>query len=101
MAVDGARFLLKKSRQSMKGIKYLDLKNNLISLSDDWRAHLNRRLQYFINALLVPWVGCGKTRVKLNFDHPMIQSRDFTVNVRPKERRAMMGSSRQCIKSLK
>lgn len=57
MAVDGARFLLKKSRQIMKGIKYLRLKNILLSLSDDWRAHLNRRLQYFINALLVPWVG--------------------------------------------
>ena len=60
LAIDAARFLLSKVRQEVKAIKFLDLRDSLLTLVDGWRAFLNRRLQYFVNMVLLPWVDYGK-----------------------------------------
>jgi len=59
LAIDAARFLLSKVRQEVKTIKFLDLRDCLLLLVDSWRAFLNRRLQYFVNMVLLPWVDYG------------------------------------------
>ena len=59
LAIDAARFLLSKVRQEVKTIKFLDLRDRLLLLVDSWRAFLNRRLQYFVNMVLLPWVDYG------------------------------------------
>jgi hypothetical protein len=53
LTIDGSRFLLSKVRQEIKAIKFLDLRDTLLTLIDGWRAFLNRRLQYFVNMLLL------------------------------------------------
>jgi hypothetical protein len=67
LAVDGARALLNTVRQEIKGIKYHDLRDELLTLVDDWRASFKRRLQYFVNMVLFPVVGYGKEKVRINF----------------------------------
>ena len=59
LAIDAARFLLSKVRQEVKKIKFLDLRDCFLLLVDSWRAFLNRRLQYFVNMVLLPWVDYG------------------------------------------
>ena len=53
LTIDGSRFLLSKVRQEVKAIKFLDLRDTLLTFIDGWRAFLNRRLQYFVNMLLL------------------------------------------------
>jgi hypothetical protein len=53
LTIDGSRYLLSKVRQEVKAIKFLDLRDSLLTLVDGWRAFLNRRLQYFVNMLLL------------------------------------------------
>ena len=60
LAVDRARALLNTVRRGLKGIKYLHLRNGLLTLVDGLRAFLKRRLQYFVNMVLFPVVGYGK-----------------------------------------
>ena len=88
LAIDAARFLLSKVRQEVKAIKFLDLRDTLLTLVDGWRAFLNRRLQYFVNMVLLPWVDYGNQKVRLLFDGCCLEPREFTVNVKPHERRA-------------
>jgi hypothetical protein len=88
LAIDAARFLLSKVRQEVKAIKFLDLRDSLLTLVDGWRAFLNRRLQYFVNMVLLPWVDYGNQKVRLLFDGCWLEPREFTVNVKPHERRA-------------
>ena len=52
LAVDGAIVLLNAERLGVKDIKYNDLQDGLLSLVDDWRNFLKRRLQYFLNMVL-------------------------------------------------
>jgi len=59
LTIDGSRFLLNKVRQEVKAIKFLDLRDRLLLLVESWRAFLNRRLQYFVNMVLLPWVDYG------------------------------------------
>ncbi len=43
VAIDGSRVLLGQVCSSVKDIKYLDLKDCLLSMVDSWRAYLSRR----------------------------------------------------------
>jgi len=60
VAIDGARYLISFVRKMIKKIPLLDLKDGLLEIFDDWRAFLNRRLQYFVNMLLFAEVGTCK-----------------------------------------
>ena len=100
LAIDGARFLLSKVRQEIKAIKFLDLRDSLLTLVDGWRAFLNRRLQYFVNMVLLPWVDYGNQKVRLVFDGCWLEPREFTVNVKPHERRAAKHQSHHYLLSL-
>ena len=53
LTIDGSRFLLSKVRQEVKAIKFLDLRDSLLTLVGGWRAFLNRKLQYFVNMVLL------------------------------------------------
>lgn len=87
LAVDGVRFLLNKVREEVKDMKDLDLKDGLLKFVDGRRAYIKRRLQYFINMVLLPEVGFGKTKVNIVFDGWFLDPREFTVNVKPNEDR--------------
>lgn len=50
----------------MKGIKYLDLKDELLGLVDHWQAYIKRRLQYFVEMVLFPLFGYGKHKVRFS-----------------------------------
>lgn len=100
LAVDGARFLLNKVREEVKDMKDLDLKDGLLKFVDGRRAYLKRRLQYFINMLLLPVVHHGKTKVKIIFDGWYLDPREFTVNVMPKERRSWKNPPEFFLRSL-
>ena len=63
LTVDGARALLNTVRRGVKDIKYHNLRDGLLSLVNDWRGFLSRRLQYFLNMVLSPVVGYGKEKV--------------------------------------
>jgi hypothetical protein len=56
----------------------------------DMRRYLGRKLQGFVNMLLIPHpkVGLGKTEVLLLFNNPFIKDRTFTINVTRQGRRA-------------
>jgi hypothetical protein len=47
------------------------------------RDYLSRKLQHFLNQLLIPHpkVGLGKTEILLLFNSPFMKDRTFTVNV--------------------
>ena len=100
VAIDGSRVLLGQVRSSAKDIKYLDLKDCLLSLVDSWRAYLRRRHQYFVNMLLFPVVGYGKERVKVHFEGWWLEPREFTVKVTPKEKRGFKHDSGYHLRSL-
>ena len=100
LAIDAARFLLSKVRQEVKAIKFLDLRDSLLTLIDSWRAFFNRRLQYFVNMVLLPWVDYGNQKVRLLFSGCWLEPREFTVNVKPHERRAAKKQSHYYLRSL-
>jgi hypothetical protein len=56
LAIDSVRSILSKVREEVKGIKYIDLQDELIGLVDHWQAYIKRRLQYFIEMVLFPMV---------------------------------------------
>ena len=87
LAFDGARVLLNTVRRGVKDIKYHDLRDGLLALVDDSRAFIKRRLQYFLNMVLFPVVGYGKEKVRIHFEGCWLEPREFTVNVKPSERR--------------
>ena len=87
-------------RREVKGIKYLDLRDSLLALVDGWRAFLKRRLQYFVNMLLFPVVGYGKEKVRVTFEGCWLETREFTVNVKPSERRGVKYVSHFFLRSL-
>ena len=47
------------------------------------RNYLSRKLQHFLNLLLIPHpkVGLGKTEVLLLFNSPFMKDRTFTIDV--------------------
>ena len=68
LAVDGARVILNTVRRGVKGVKYHDLRDGLLTLVDDWRAFLTLRLQYFLNMVIFPVVGYDKEKVRIRFE---------------------------------
>jgi hypothetical protein len=87
LAVDGARFLLSKLAEDLRGVPFLKMKNTLVSLVGHWRGFLKSQLQYFVNMLLVGHVGYGSTKVRLLFNDGWLEQRVFTVSVSAKEGR--------------
>ena len=100
LAVDGVRVLLNKVREEVKDIQFLDLKDGLLQFVDGRRAYLKRRLQYFVNMLLFPHVGYGREKVRIIFEGSWLDPREFTVNVKTKERRGYMHNSSFFLRSL-
>jgi hypothetical protein len=66
------------------------------------RNYLSRKLQHFINMLLIPHpkVGLGKTGVMLLFNSPFMKDRTFTVSVTRNERGAFTQTSSEALRSL-
>jgi len=84
----------------VKGIKYLDLKDELLGLVDHWQAYIKRRLQYFVEMVLFPLFGYGKHKVRIQFDGCWLDAREFTVNVKPHDRRGFCHNSAFFLRSL-
>ncbi len=84
----------------MKDLQFLDLRDGLLQFVDGRRAYLKRRLQYFVNMLLFPHVGYGREKVKIIFEGSWLDPREFTVNVKTKERRGYMKDSSFFLRSL-
>jgi hypothetical protein len=93
IAIDGVRFLMQFVRKMITKIQLIDLKDGFIEIFDDWRAFLNRKLQYFINMLLFAEIGTCKQKVRVNFKGCYMEPREFTVNVKPKEYRESKNDS--------
>ena len=76
------------------------LKLRLLNLVVDMRNHLSRKLQHFINMLLIPHpkVGLGKTEVRLLFNNPFMKDRSFTVSVSPNERSTFKRTSNEAFR---
>ena len=68
LAIDSVRSILSNVREKVKGIKCIDLQDELIGLVDHWQAYIKRRLQYFIEMVLFPMVGYGNHKVMIEFD---------------------------------
>jgi hypothetical protein len=100
LAIDGVRLLLSKVRNEVKGIKYLDLKDELLGLVNHWQAYIKRRLQYFVEMVLFPLFGYGKHKVRIQFDGCWLEAREFTINVKPHDRRGFCHNSTFFLKSL-
>ena len=100
LAVDGARALLNTVRRGVKGVMYHDLRDGLLALVDGWRAFLTLRLQYFLNMVLFPVVGHGKEKVRIHFEGCWLEPREFTINVKPNEKRGFKHESSFFLKSL-
>ena len=66
------------------------------------RNYLKRKLQHFINMLLIPHpkVGLGKTQVMLLFGSPFIKDRTFTVSVDRNDRNTFGRTSNEALRSL-
>jgi len=84
----------------VKGIKYLDLKDELLGLVDHWQAYIKRRLQYFVEMVLFPFFGYGKHKVRIQFDDCWLDTREFTINVKPRDRRGFCHNSAFFLRSL-
>ena len=84
----------------MKGIKYLDLKDELLGLVDHWQAYIKRRLQYFVEMVLFPLFGYGKHKVRIEFNGCWLDTREFTINVKPRDRRGFCHNSAFFLRSL-
>ena len=81
--VEKARKLLTKSRQKVGKLRYSPkLREQLLRLIDDQRDYLSRKLQHFLNMVLIPneKIGLGKTKVILFFNSPYMRDRTFTVS---------------------
>jgi hypothetical protein len=91
---------LKKVREEVKDINFLDLRDGLLKFVDGRRAYLKRRLQYFVNMILLPHLGYGKEKVRIIFESCWLETRDFTVNVKPKERRGFLNNSGYFLRSI-
>jgi hypothetical protein len=100
LAIDGVRFLLSKVRNEVKVIKYLDLKDDLLGLVEHWQAYIKRRLQYFIEMVLFPLFGYGKHKLRIHFDGCWLDPREFTINVKPHDRRGFCHNSAFFLRSL-
>ena len=100
LAVDGARVLLNTVRRGVKDMKYHDLRDGLLALVDDWRAFLKRRLQYFLNMVLFPVVGYSKEKLRIHFEGCWLEPREFTINVKPNEKRGFKYESSFFLRSL-
>jgi hypothetical protein len=101
--VEKARKLLTKSRQKVGKLRYSPkLREQLLRLIDDQRDYLSRKLQYFLNMVLIPneKIGLGKTKVILVFNSPFMRDRKFTVSATPKERRNFTKSSTVSVRTL-
>lgn len=61
---------------------------------------MKRRLQYFVNMLLFPYVGYRKEKVRIIFQDSWLEPREFTINVKPKERRGYKHISSYFLMSL-
>ena len=82
--IDAARQLLTHSRHKVSHLKGApNLRGRFKRLIDDMRDYLSRKLQHFLNQLLIPHpkIGLGKTEVLLLFNSPFMKDRTFTVNV--------------------
>ena len=99
-AIDSVRSILSKVREEVKGIKYIDLQDELQGLVDHWQAYFKRRLQYFVEMVLFPMVGYGKHKVMIEFDGCWLDARQFTVNVKPRDRRGFSHNSAFFLRSL-
>ncbi len=84
----------------MKGIKYLDLKDELLGLVNYWQAYIKRRLQYFVEMVLFPLFGYGKHKVRIEFNGCWLDAREFTINVKPHDRRGFSHNSAFFLRSL-
>jgi hypothetical protein len=87
-------------REEVKDINFLDLRDGILKFVDGRRAYLKRRLQYFVNMILFPHVGYGKEKVRIIFESCWLEPRDFTVNVKPKERRGYLNNSGYFLRSI-
>lgn len=61
---------------------------------------MNRKLQYFINMILLPHVGYRRELVRIIFEDHWLKPRDFTVNVLAKEKRDIKKGSSYFLRSL-
>lgn len=77
------------------------MSDGLLRFIDCRRAYLNRRLQYFVNMLLLPHVGYRREKVRIIFEGYWLDPREFTVNVKAKERRGYKKDSNFFLRSLK
>jgi hypothetical protein len=101
LAVDGVRFLSNNVRKVVKDIKYLDLNDGLLAFIDGRRTYLNRKLQYFVNMVLLPHVGYQRERIRVIFEDCWLEPREFTVNVSAKEKRGYKKDSNYFLRSLR
>jgi hypothetical protein len=101
LAVDGARFLMNQVMDKLKGVRHSDIKSAIEKLVADWRAYLKSKLQDFVNILLFKVVGHTKEKVRVNFDGCWLEPREFTVNIRHKQRRSMAKDSTIYLRNLK
>ncbi len=85
----------------MKGIKYLDLKDELLGLVNHWQAYIKRRLQYFVEMVLFLLFGYGKHKVRIQFDSCWFDAREFTINVKPCDCRGFCHNSAFFLRSLR
>jgi hypothetical protein len=100
LAIDGSRAIINKIMKELKQVKLLDIKDSLTKVVEDWRDYLSRKLQYFVNMLVFPMVGCRKEKVRIHFDGCWLEPREFTVNVKPKEKRGVSKESHYFLRSL-
>ena len=88
--IDAARHLLTQSRHKVSQLHCSpNLRGRFKRLIDEMRDYLSRKLQHFLNLVLIPHpkIGLGKTEVLLLFNSPFMKDRNFTVSVTYKERR--------------
>jgi len=76
------------------------MNDELLAFIDGRRAYLNRKLQYFINMVLLPQVDYKRERVRIIFDDCWLEPREFTVNVKAKEKRGYKKGSNYFLRSL-
>jgi len=100
LAIDGARAVLNRTMKELRKVKFLDIKDALSKLLMDWRDYLSRKLQYFVNMLVFPLVGCHKEKVRIHFDSCWLEPREFMVDVKPKDKRSTNAESGYLLRSV-
>ena len=86
-SIDGARDKINEGAKLVKKICHKELKKSINALISSLRDSFSSKLQYFINCLLLPYVGFGTTKVCLRYDDPQFEPRNFSVTVMPSEQR--------------